>query len=127
MAVEELEGTGEDFERELAVEEFALSLTAEQQRYEESVRQIVETISGKFERVSSAPGEGLEEKVRVLRDGTEVLNDLAGKLDRLQAVAASAKKSVEARSDAERGEATEELVKALEELDRHLPTPDQTD
>jgi hypothetical protein len=125
--VEELEGTGEDFEREVAVEEFALSLTAEQQRYEESVRQIVETISEKFDRVSTAPGEELEEKVRVLREGVELLTDLAGKLDRLRAVAESAKRSVDARDDSERGEATEELVKALEELDRHVPAPGEDD
>jgi actin-like ATPase involved in cell morphogenesis len=118
--VEELERTGEDFEREVAVEELALSLTAEQQRYEESVRQIIETISEKFDRVSTEPGEGVEEKVRVLREGTELLRDLAGKLERLGAVAASAKRSVQARGDAERSAATEELVKALEELDRHV-------
>jgi hypothetical protein len=119
--VDRLEDAGDDFERELAVEELALSLTAEQHRYEESVRQIVERISERFESVSSAPGEGLEEKVRVLREGTEVLRRLTGKLDRLRAVAESARRAVEANDDAERGRATEELVKALEELDRNLP------
>jgi hypothetical protein len=121
--VDELEGTGADFERELAVEELALSLTAEQQRYEESVRQIIETISDKFERRSAAPGEGLEEKVRVLREGAQLLVELAGKLDRLSAVTEGAQKAVAAADEAERGEAREELLKALEELDRHLPTP----
>jgi preprotein translocase subunit SecD len=125
--VDELEGTGADFERELAVEELALSLTAEQQRYEESVRQIVETITDRFERPSVAPGEGLEEKVRVLREGTELLVELAGKLDRLRAVTEGTQKAIAATDDAERGEARDELVKALEELDRHLPTPRHED